>query len=95
MFSAKPIVLVLSKIDLKKFEDLTTSEQALIKGLHEKHNAFVITMSNLSGEGVADVKQNACDMLLEYRLSQKAKDPKKMESALGRLHVAQPRSDGV
>jgi hypothetical protein len=29
-------------------------------------------MSNLSGEGVNDVKTSACDLLLEYRLKQKA-----------------------
>jgi len=29
-------------------------------------------MSNLSGEGVNEVKKSACDLLLEYRLQQKA-----------------------
>jgi len=36
-------------------------------------------MSNANGEGIADVKQKACDILLDYRLTQKAKDPKKAE----------------
>jgi len=48
-------------------------------------------MSNSSGDGISDVKQKACDILLDHRLTQKAKDPKKAEQILNRLHVAQPK----
>jgi nucleolar GTP-binding protein len=48
-------------------------------------------MSNQSGDGISDVKQKACDILLDHRLAQKAKDPKKAEAILGRLHIAQPK----
>lgn len=48
-------------------------------------------MSNSSGDGITDVKQKACDILLDHRLTQKAKDPKKAEQILNRLHVAQPK----
>lgn len=48
-------------------------------------------MSNLSGDGIADVKARACDILLDHRLTQKAKDPKKAEAIMSKLHVAQPK----
>ena len=48
-------------------------------------------MSNISGDGIADVKSKACDILLDHRLTQKAKDPKKQEAILNRLHVSQPK----
>ena len=48
-------------------------------------------MSNSNGEGISDVKQKACDILLDHRLMQKAKDPKKQESLLNRLGVAMPK----
>ena len=48
-------------------------------------------MSNASGDGIADVKQKSCDILLDHRLTQKAKDPKKAEQIMNRLHVGQPK----
>lgn len=50
----------------------------------------MIQMSNLSGDGITDVKSKACDILLDHRLTQKAKDPKKAETIMEKLHVAQP-----
>lgn len=48
-------------------------------------------MSNLNGEGISDVKTKACDILLDHRLTQKAKDPRKAEQILNRLHIAEPK----
>ena len=48
-------------------------------------------MSNISGDGISDVKSKACDILLDHRLTQKAKDPKKQEAIMNRLHVSQPK----
>lgn len=48
-------------------------------------------MSNLTKDGIEDVKAKACDILLDHRLTQKAKDPKKAEAILNRLHVAAPK----
>ena len=48
-------------------------------------------MSNISGDGIGDVKSKACDILLDHRLTQKAKDPKKAEAILNRLHIAEPK----
>jgi nucleolar GTP-binding protein len=48
-------------------------------------------MSNINKEGIEDVKTKACDILLDHRLTQKAKDPKKTEHVMNRLHIAQPK----
>ena len=48
-------------------------------------------MSNISLEGLEDVKTKACDILLDHRLTPKGKDPKKQEAIMNRLHVAQPK----
>ena len=63
----------------------------MIETLAKEHNAYLIQMSNSSGDGISDVKQKACDILLDHRLTQKAKDPKKAEQIMNRLHVAQPK----
>jgi len=48
-------------------------------------------MSNISGDGINDVKAKSCDILLDHRLTQKAKDPKKEQAILNRLHIAEPK----
>ena len=76
---------------MQKFAELPAAEKAKIEGLAREANAYLIQMSNVSGDGIADVKTKACDILLDHRLTQKAKDPKKQEAILGRLHIAQPK----
>jgi len=91
LFQAKPLVIVLTKSDLQKFSELPQTERSKIEGLAREANAYLIQMSNISGDGIADVKSKACDILLDHRLTQKSKDPKKQEAILNRLHIAQPQ----
>lgn len=88
---SKPIVLVLTKIDTTPYEDLTKEEQTLITKTAEESKAYVVKMSNIDGTGIGEVKQTACDILLDHRLTQKAKNPKKAESILNRIYVATPK----
>lgn len=48
-------------------------------------------MSNKSGDGIADIRAKACDILLDHRLTQKAKDPKKAQAIMEKLHVSNPK----
>lgn len=90
------MVIVLTKIDLKKFSDVSKSDKNAIEKLAKEANAYLIQMSNATGDGINDVKSKACDILLDYRLTQKSKDPKKEQSILNRLHIAEPKQrDGV
>jgi len=45
-------------------------------------------MSNESGDGIADVRGHGSDILVDRRLTQKAKDPKKAEAIMSKLHIA-------
>lgn len=88
LFQAKPLVIVLSKSDLQKFNELAGEERAKVEGLAREANAYLIQMSNISGDGIEDVKTKACDILMDHRLTLKGKDPKKQEAIMNRLHVA-------
>ena len=48
-------------------------------------------MSNITKDGIEDVKSKACDILLDYRLAQKSKDPKRQAAIENRLHIAMPK----
>jgi nucleolar GTP-binding protein len=67
----------LTKIDIKKFSDIDKTSKKAIESLAKEANAYLIQMSNISGDGINDVKSKACDILLDWRLTQKSKDPKK------------------
>ena len=88
LFQAKPLVIVLTKIDLQDFSKLDKAMKGCIEQLAKETNAYLIQMSNQSGDGIADVRARACDILLDHRLTQKAKDPKKAEAIMNKLHVA-------
>ncbi len=82
---------MLSKSDLQQFPELDAEARTKIETLAKEANAYIIQMSNLTKDGVEDVKSKACDILLDHRLTQKAKDPKKAEAILNRLHIAEPK----
>lgn len=88
-------MLVLSKIDIQSFDGLPEATKTELQELAKAHNAYLLHMSNSSEEGISDVKKTACEILLDHRLTQKAKDPKKAESVLNRVHVSVPKGDEV
>jgi nucleolar GTP-binding protein len=69
LFQAKPLVIVLTKIDIKKFSDVEPASKKSIEALAKEANAYLIQMSNVSGDGINDVKSKACDILLDFRLT--------------------------
>jgi len=68
LFAGKPLVLVLSKIDLVKYSSLAKESKQRIEEVAKENNAYLIQMSNANGEGIADIKQKSCDILLDHRL---------------------------
>lgn len=69
LFQGKPVVLVLTKIDLIKYSSLAAEAKQKIEALAKENNAYLIQMSNVSGDGISDVKQKACEILLDHRLT--------------------------
>jgi nucleolar GTP-binding protein len=91
LFKKKPLVIVLNKIDVRRVEDLSEAEYAMINSITEKFpEASILPMSTVSEEGVANVKQTACEMLLAARTEMLLKGVKRDE-ILSRMHVAMPQ----
>ena len=67
LFGGKPIIIVLTKTDIKQLEQLEDDERQLIEQLKTGNQASVLTLSNKTGKGVFEVKKNACEILQKYR----------------------------
>lgn len=61
----------MTKIDLVQFEALSEEDKHVLTQLLNDNQVQLITMSNKSGEGIQEVKEKACQVLLEYRLQSK------------------------
>lgn len=88
LFSNKPLTVVLNKVDVLRLDELPAEKRAALKSL-EDESVPMIEMSTVTDFGVMDVKIQACERLLEFRVDQKIRS-KKVEGLLNRLHVAQP-----
>ncbi len=87
-------MIALTKIDIQPWDTLDEPTKERLQTLAKDNGAFLLHMSNLSEEGISDIKKTACEILLDHRLTQKAKDPKKAESVLNRVHVSVPKASG-
>lgn len=58
----------MTKTDLTKFDELPAEDKLILENLLRDNSTSLITMSNKTGEGIANVKETACDILLKYRL---------------------------
>jgi nucleolar GTP-binding protein len=91
LFKNKPLVMVLNKTDVTAYKDIETSDKDLLEGLAQELNTYLIQMSNVSGDGVADVKRTACEILLEYRMTKKGKSKVVSDNVLDTIYIAQPK----
>jgi nucleolar GTP-binding protein len=94
LFVGKPIVVAVNKIDVARPESIDPADWALVESLQDPAQGGVggvqiVPMSTLTEEGVTNVKQVACDALLEARVEKKLKT-NKITGTLNRLHVAMP-----
>ncbi|CAK9825700.1 Nucleolar GTP-binding protein 1 [Anthophora retusa] len=88
LFANKPLTVVVNKVDVLRLEEISAEKRALLKSLEDK-DVPVLEMSTITDFGVMDVKIQACERLLAFRVDQKIRT-KKVEGLLNRLHVAQP-----
>ncbi|EFN79973.1 nucleolar GTP-binding protein 1 [Harpegnathos saltator] len=96
LFTNKPLIIVMNKMDIIRLEELSLEKRNILKPLENDKNIPVLEMSTITDFGVMEVKTEACEQLLAYRVDQKIKT-KKVDGLLNRLHVAQPmkRDDKV
>lgn len=95
LFANKPIMVVVNKIDVKRISELSADHIAMFEELKQE-NIIVHEMSTAISEGVIELRNEACDLLLAQRVEFKTKS-KKADEITNRLHVAlpQPRDNKV
>ncbi|KAH8401296.1 hypothetical protein KR009_004432 [Drosophila setifemur] len=89
LFTNKPLILAINKVDILTPDELPEERRAIITKLQEDKNIPVMLMSTVQETGVMEVKTEACERLLSYRVDQKMRT-KKVDNILNRLHVAMP-----
>ncbi|CAL1705994.1 unnamed protein product [Somion occarium] len=91
LFANKPTVLVINKVDVARLEDLAPENRVLVDEIINTEGIHNVQVSCYTDEGVMELKNKACDALLEHRVDTKLKG-NKINSILNRLHVAQPKA---
>lgn len=92
LFKNKPLVLILNKIDVLPYENLSDEYKKILTNAAQENNTYMIKMSNISNVGVVDVKSKSCDILLEYRKVNVTKSlkPNSKDILDNKIYVAQP-----
>uniref|UniRef100_A0A7S0ZE53 Nucleolar GTP-binding protein 1 n=1 Tax=Timspurckia oligopyrenoides TaxID=708627 RepID=A0A7S0ZE53_9RHOD len=106
LFVNKPLLLILNKTDLDWENQLSDEQKLMLAELEKSDDAQVSTemdvadtarpnavlkMSTFDESGIAQVRNTACDLLLEQRVESKIRS-RRAQTALHRLHLAQPVS---
>ena len=60
LFAAKPLIIVVNKIDVQPWETLESGKKTKIEAAATDCKAHIIPMSNVTENGVSDVKNYAC-----------------------------------
>lgn len=68
--------MVMNKIDIVRLEELSPEKRAVVKPLENDESVPVLEMSTITDVGVMEVKTEACERLLAYRVDQKIKTKK-------------------
>lgn len=89
LFTNKPLIAVVNKIDVMELNELPADRRAALARIEQDENIPLMQMSTVTDLGVNEVKVEACERLLSYRVDQKMRT-KKVDGILNRLHVAMP-----
>ncbi|KAI8055194.1 P-loop containing nucleoside triphosphate hydrolase protein [Syncephalis plumigaleata] len=84
LFANKPTVLILSKMDARRPEDLTPEELALLESITNEEGVQVARLSCHTEEGVMEARNMACDKLLQSRVE--------INDVLNKLHLTMPQA---
>lgn len=89
MILFQPLVIVVNKADTCKIEDVAEEYQAKLK-IYEEEGVSILSMSTLTDDGVASVKNTACEKLMAFRIETKSRNPA-VQASLNKLNVTLPR----
>lgn len=92
LFSNKPTMLIINKIDVQRLDTLDAERAALVRGLVDESDGKVqlAEISTFTEEGIMEARNAACEALLAMRLDAKQKGGK-VNTILNRIHVSQPK----
>lgn len=90
LFANKPLLVVMNKVDVQDLDELAPERRRAFESIEKDPNVPLLRMSTLTEMGVMDVKTEACERLLSFRVEQKMRT-KKVDGILNRLHVAVPQ----
>ncbi|KFH15352.1 putative nucleolar GTP-binding protein 1 [Toxoplasma gondii MAS] len=71
LFKNKPILVVLNKADKVRLANLSPEHQEIIRTMGKDRTVEFVEASTLTGAGVDDAKNRACELLLKQRVEQK------------------------
>lgn len=71
LFKNKPILVVLNKTDKMRLANLSPEHRELIRTMGKDRTVEFVEASTLTGAGVDDAKNRACELLLKQRVEQK------------------------
>lgn len=89
LFANKQLILVINKVDQQPWETLDADKKEMIEALSKQTNCSLMTMSNITEHGVSQVKNAACDKLLEARVDARVSS-NKVDNVMNRLQVFHP-----
>jgi nucleolar GTP-binding protein len=89
LFANKQLIIVVNKVDQQPWETLDPERKEMIEALAKDVNCSLMTMSNISEQGVSEVKNAACEKLLASRVDARVAG-KKIEGVMNRLQVFHP-----
>nr|CAI5851567.1 unnamed protein product [Callosobruchus analis] len=90
LFASKPLIVVANKCDIITLNELPESQRMVLKEIEDDKELTLMEMSTITDVGVMEVKAEACEKLLSYRVDQKMRT-KKVDGILNCLHVAVPK----
>jgi len=64
LFQNKPVFVMLNKIDIKPFDELTDENKTILNEFLQTEGVKFYKTSNVSKQGIMDLRNEACDKLL-------------------------------
>ncbi|KAL8830545.1 MAG: hypothetical protein Q9191_001368 [Dirinaria sp. TL-2023a] len=98
LFANKLVFIVFNKIDIMRPEDLDSETKEKLDSILKSGGVEMLQLSCTTTEGVTEVKNAACERLIQDRVAQKFKSGSNSSGTIGgrlgdvlaRIHVAQP-----
>ncbi|KAK8797388.1 hypothetical protein WA158_004596 [Blastocystis sp. Blastoise] len=90
LFSGKPLFLVCTKTDALRLDQLDPEHRAMVEQAAKDTEATLMHISSLKQEGISDLRNAACEQLLQLRISTKMSS-KKAKTVMEMLNVTMPQ----